>query len=70
MKIRRARSAQSTPERIPDIMDVEQSARYLGVSKRTMYQLIHHAHTRVPVKRIAGAFKISRRQLLDWFESL
>jgi hypothetical protein len=35
-----------------------------------MYKLIRDDARQVPVKRIAGAYKISRRQLLEWFESL
>ncbi len=53
----------------PDILSVEDAARYLGVSKLSMYKLIRDESQGVPVKKIAGAFKISRRQLLNWFES-
>jgi excisionase family DNA binding protein len=53
-----------------DILSVEDAARYLGVSKLSMYKLIRDDRRQVPVKRIAGAYKISRRQLLEWFESL
>lgn len=56
----------------PDILSVEDAAAYLGISKLSMYKLIRKrdAGRTVPVKTVAGAFKISRRQLLDWFESL
>jgi excisionase family DNA binding protein len=54
----------------PDVMTVEEAARYLGISKLSMYKLIRATGSTVPVKRVAGAFKVSRRQLLDWFESL
>jgi excisionase family DNA binding protein len=53
-----------------DILGVGEAARYLGISKLSMYKLIRDKKKRVPVKTVAGAFKISRRQLLDWFESL
>jgi excisionase family DNA binding protein len=60
------------PQTIPhcEILSVEEAARFLGISKLSMYKLIRDKKKRVPVKTIAGAFKISRRQLLDWFESL
>jgi hypothetical protein len=54
----------------PDILDVDQAARFLGISKLSMYKLIRDRKKKVPVKTVAGAFKISKRQLLDWFESL
>ena len=54
----------------PDILNVEQAAAYLGISKLSMYKLIRAPDSTVPVKRVAGAFKLSRRQLLEWFESL
>lgn len=54
----------------PDILNVEQAAAYLGISKLSMYKLIRARDSTVPVKRVAGAFKLSRRQLLEWFESL
>jgi excisionase family DNA binding protein len=53
-----------------DIMGVEEAAEYLGISKLSMYKLIRDKSMDIPVKRLAGAFKISRRQLLDWFEAL
>ena len=52
----------------PDILTVEECACYLGISKLSMYRLIRKKG--VPVKRVAGAFKVSRRQVLEWFESL
>ena len=53
-----------------DIMSVDEAARYLGISKLSMYRLIRAHDKTVPVKKVAGAFKISKRQLLEWFESL
>ena len=55
---------------LPDVLDVEQAAQFLGISKLSMYKLIRNRKKRVPVKTVAGAFKISKRQLLEWFESL
>lgn len=60
----------TSPTPFPDILNVEQAAAYLGISKLSMYKLIRARDSTVPVKRVAGAFKLSRRQLLEWFESL
>ncbi|MBD3392327.1 MAG: helix-turn-helix domain-containing protein [Chitinivibrionales bacterium] len=68
---RKREQAGAVPDvHLPDILDVEQAARFLGISKLSMYKLIRGRKNKVPVKRVAGAFKISKRQLLDWFESL
>jgi hypothetical protein len=70
MSDKRASTDVITTSQLPDILDVAQAARFLGISKLSMYKLIRDREKNVPVKSVAGAFKISRRQLLDWFESL
>lgn len=70
MKQEETQGGAATNDDFSDILSVEDAARYLGISKLSMYRLIRGREKVVPVKRLAGAFKISRRQLLEWFESL
>jgi excisionase family DNA binding protein len=70
MNRKRSEAAGASAPALPDILSVEEAARYLGISKLSMYKLIRDRKKKVPVKTVAGAFKLSRRQLLDWFESL
>ena len=51
-----------------ELLRVEEAARYLGLGRSKLYQLI--AADRMPVVRIDRSVRISRSALLAWVEEL
>jgi excisionase family DNA binding protein len=50
----------------PDVLTITQAMAYLQISKSTIYNLINNKE--IPVKRMGGQYRFSRRQLLEWIE--
>lgn len=73
-KKKAVRKTEKSPEpevdALPDVLTVEQAARYLQVSKSTLYKWIESR--KVPYRRLGGnergPIRFSRRQLLLWIE--
>jgi len=58
---------------IPRMLTVSQAARYIGLSKRTLYdRLAPSAKKPFPIngKRIGGALRIDRKELDDYLDSI
>jgi excisionase family DNA binding protein len=58
----------ATSTTIPELLTVEETARYLSLSRSQVYALI--ARGVIPIVRIEGSTRVSRRSLLAWIEAL
>jgi excisionase family DNA binding protein len=49
-----------------EVLNVREAAQFLGISERTMRQLI--ADKRVPFARVSGSLRLRRAALLEWLQ--
>ncbi len=65
-KVSKAPVESEQPTTFPDVLTITQAMAYLQISKSTIYNLINGKD--IPVKRMGGQYRFSRRQLLEWIE--
>ena len=51
----------------PDILNIDQAAKLLGVSVKTFHKVLHSED--VPARKIGREWKFSRQALIDWVGS-
>ena len=66
----RARSLRGSLEAPPELMTVSQAARWLGLSRSTLYQALADHRIAVTPVDLGGRIRLSRRQLERWLEGL
>jgi excisionase family DNA binding protein len=51
-----------------DVLTLEQAAKFLQVSRASMFKLLGDPKSGLPASRILGRWRFSRRALLEWLE--